>query len=261
MKKSFKIKSKRTNWSLVLNSLVESYKEFLNLEFCNASPSEEYDKFLNIITSTITTHTKKPKKLQFKKHNPVIWWDSECDRVPRLRKAAFKKWDFSKKLEDYITYKKQIAVARKTFKRKKKESFQAFCKTLNFKTNQSYVWNTVKILKNKWTNISSCNLSNSDEKQIEALEKIAPSWVPSDPDWIPKCQINDFLNKPFQFTEFNTALDSRKSKSSPGIDGIDYDILHFLPINCKLILIDIFNEIYKSHDYPVNRKKTIYAFH
>ena len=58
---------------------------------------------------------------EYKHNNPVVWWDSEYDKVVRLRKAAFKKWDFTKILEDYINYKKQAAVTHKTLKTKKKK--------------------------------------------------------------------------------------------------------------------------------------------
>ena len=38
--------------------------------------------------------------------NPVAWWDSDCEKAIRLRKASLKKWKFTKSREDYIELKK-----------------------------------------------------------------------------------------------------------------------------------------------------------
>lgn len=88
------------------------------------------------------------------------------------------------------------------------------------------------------------------KKINEALDKVAPPWVPTNPDSLPSCNKNEFLSRPFQCTEFNAALDSKKKKSSPGMDGIDREILKTLPIEYKLILLDIFNEMYATNNYP-----------
>lgn len=122
IKKSFKIKSTRTNWTGVLEGLTEKFTQFYDTEFSNASPSQKYEIFLNTVTSIIKQNTpKKNNRTHYKHNNPVIWWDAECDKVLRLRKSAFKKWDFSKKLDDYIEYKRQAAIAKRTFKTKKKK--------------------------------------------------------------------------------------------------------------------------------------------
>lgn len=61
-----------------------------------------------------------------KNKNPVIWWDEECSKVIRLRKAALKKWKYCKTISNYIEYKKAVAITRKTLKYKKNKS-QKFC--------------------------------------------------------------------------------------------------------------------------------------
>ena len=179
----------------------------------------------------------------------------------RLRKAAFKKWQFSKKVEDYVNFKKNAAIAKRTFKTKKRESFRLFAKKINIQTSRSYVWNTVKVLKNKWTKINENFSKEGKEKLItEALEKVAPPWVPNNPDYMPNVNSNEFLSEPFQFTEFNVALEEKNKNSSPGMDGIDYQILQLLPIKYKLILLDIYNEMYTSGNYPTEWKEQYIHF-
>lgn len=62
---------------------------------------------------------KKNSKKMYKRSNPVPWWDEECYKVKRLRRAAFKKWQYTEELQDLIEYNKYCALAKKTLKGKK----------------------------------------------------------------------------------------------------------------------------------------------
>ena len=121
------------------------------------------------------------------------------------------------------------------------------------RSNSSYVWRKCKIFKNKWVKVDTSSVKENlqSEKKIELeLAKIAPPWVCSDPSWIPECQNNEFFDHFFDFVEFNSALDSTNVNSAPGPDGISYKILKSLPVKYKLILLDIFNEMFQDNDYP-----------
>ncbi|KAK2578871.1 hypothetical protein KPH14_009739 [Odynerus spinipes] len=41
--------------------------------------------------------------------NPVMWWDSDCNKTVRLRKAAFKKLRHTGLISDWVQYNKQYA--------------------------------------------------------------------------------------------------------------------------------------------------------
>ena len=58
------------------------------------------------------------------------------------------------------------------------------------------------------------------------------------------------LESGFTFAEFNKVLNSRKMDSSPGLDGVDYEVIKRMPIKFKLLLIDIFNEMFQKSKYP-----------
>ena len=210
--------------------------------------------FTNIITNSIKNYTPIRKNVNNKIHkNPVSWWDSECDKVFRIRTAKFKKWKFTKTTLDHIEYKKAAATATRLFKKKKRDDYKKFSQTINFNTNKNYVWNKSRILKNKWVNGKPSH--NSENHQTQdiirvALDKISPPWCVTDPKWMPTCNDNEFLESPFSFLEFNVALESKNAVSACGTDGIDYEILQRLPLKYKLLLLDIFNEMYKKGEYP-----------
>ena len=54
---------------------------------------------------------------------------------------------------------------------------------------------------------------------------------------------------PFDFLKFNVALENKNEQSSPGLDGIDFEIIHRLPIKYKVLLVDIFNSMYLNNEY------------
>ena len=149
-KKTFKLRSIRTNWLLVNEYLEEELPVFMSVEYGKLSASKKYDKFIETITNAIKTHTPNKKNVNNKIHNnPVPWWNQECDKAKRLRTCAFLKWKHTQLLNDYIEYKKRCAIANKTFKSKRREHYKAFAQSLDITTNAKYVWNTCKILKNK----------------------------------------------------------------------------------------------------------------
>ena len=84
--------------------------------------------------------------------------------------------------------------------------------------------------------------------------------MPNNPNKLPSCGNNEFLDTPFDLTEFNLALNSKSCKSAPGPDGIDYFILQNLPLNYKLILIDIYNEMYSTGSFPSSWKNSYVHF-
>lgn len=111
------------------------------------------------------------------------------------------------------------------------------------------MWNNAKILKNSWVNNICSNVKENlltEDRIREAMDKISPAFCVTDPSHLPTCSDTNFFKIPFNFTELNIALDSKNAKSSPGIDGIDNNILKNLPIRLKLILLDIFNDLYET---------------
>lgn len=263
-KPSFKISSIRTDWSKVFQAWETPYPEFFETEYCNLTPSEKYNAFIDKITLSVKENTPHKRHVHPSKHrNPTRWWDSDCDRAKRLRKAALKKWSFSQSPDDLISFKKVDAETKKLFKKKKKENFREFACSIDGRADLTFFWNNTKILKNSWVNNRNINVKENlqlENKIGTVLDKISPSFCLNDPNYLPTCQDNNTLSPPFNYTEFNIALDSKKNKSSPGLDGIDYNSLRNLPYKLKLILLDILNAIYLTGDFPNDWKEQFIHF-
>lgn len=90
MKRSFNLKSKKTDWSGFRDHLDSNYHRFLGNYFIQASICSKYVLFITIIIDALIAST--PAKSVFKTfshRNPVPWWDLEGERSRRLRSAAF----------------------------------------------------------------------------------------------------------------------------------------------------------------------------
>ncbi|CAB0041365.1 unnamed protein product [Trichogramma brassicae] len=130
---------------------------------------------------------------------------------------------------------------------KKRESFASFAESLNFRTGSAYVWKKCKIFKNKWIDIDRSHMyvgGSRERLRQAAINKLCPPWVENDPGYMPSCTENEFLDEHFSFSELNIALEDKNEKSAPRLDGMGFDIVKKLPIKLKMILLDIFNEMY-----------------
>ncbi|KAL7296450.1 hypothetical protein TKK_0010456 [Trichogramma kaykai] len=138
-------------------------------------------------------------------------------------------------------------------RRQKRKSFIEFAESLNFRTSPTYVWKKCKIFKNKWINVDkSKQYSNTNRLLLRqrAKEKLCPPWVETDPASLPTCEPNEFLDDRFSFTEFNIALEEKKDRSATGLDGTGFDVIKQLPIKYRLVLLEIFNEMYEKMIFP-----------
>lgn len=120
-KKSFRVRSTKTNWDVVSQMLEDRHTEFFDLSYVSAPASQKYEIFVEIVKSSIKKNTPKKRIVADEIYrNPVEWWDEECAKLKRLRRAAYKKWRFTKTLDDKVLYRKSCAVLKRAIKRKKK---------------------------------------------------------------------------------------------------------------------------------------------
>lgn len=255
VKKSFRLTSVKTDWNKYVSLLESKLHEFFSCDYDSLSPSGKYSLFIQVLRDCVKGAT--PGKRKVSKHfyrNPVPWWDEDCGRAVRLRQAAFKKWEFSVDLEDLLIYKDRRREARSLLKVRKRDFFRKFAETLDFRTDLKYTWKKCRILNNKWvrTRHSSSPENCVSRKSEAALNELCPEipFASSDPLFIPPSPPNPLFDSPFTYEEFKIALSSRKTQTAPGMDGCTVDMLNSLPFKFKLLLIDIFNEIHASGDFP-----------
>ena len=84
-KKTFKLKSTRTNWLKFQNELEINYSNFLYTDYDQLDSSGKYNFFIGIVKRAVKCSTPKKNDANYndKHKNPSPWWDSECDKLKK----------------------------------------------------------------------------------------------------------------------------------------------------------------------------------
>uniref|UniRef100_A0ABD2W2I1 Endonuclease/exonuclease/phosphatase domain-containing protein n=1 Tax=Trichogramma kaykai TaxID=54128 RepID=A0ABD2W2I1_9HYME len=147
-KLEYRYNMKKIDWSTCMEELNSSKSTFTSLKFLYANVLSRYDQFIEVIRSAIE------KSLPIRKNNEssssndktqayqrnCVWWNEDCSRAIRRRKAKLKSLKFIYDLQLFIEYKKLCAEAKWALQNAKRNSFQNYCSTVNRFTNISDTW-------------------------------------------------------------------------------------------------------------------------
>lgn len=274
-KKSNRVSTKKTNWKEYTSTVSrilekEGYLKILkDKELCT---SLRYEKFVEVMLKAVdylsgrSTSTrgkneerKRKEKEIRKKGQPCRWWDRECEEAINERKQALREFNKNKTMHNFIEYKRTRAVARKVINKKKRENFDEFCASINRFTSVSYVWKVMRTFKNTRKNITWNKwINNNREEEIKKeIDKLAPPGVPIKQIEIKRVQEQNrgILDKEFGIEELSRAEDMIRRNSAPGMDGVEYRMLKELPEEMKVILLGLYNEIWKNKQIPEDWRK------
>ncbi|XP_077274290.1 uncharacterized protein LOC143903991 isoform X1 [Temnothorax americanus] len=160
------------------------------------------------------------------------WWNLDCDVAIRDRRRAFSEFKRLRNIHAWTEYKRQCAVTRKVLNKAKKDNFDDFCKGINRFTSLSYVWSTMRILKNTRKNIE-WNKWQTKDREVEirnTIDGLAPPFVGFCPTGEPgHLSIEGEFDAPFIRPELDRAFRMIRKDSAPGMDGVEYQMLRLLP--------------------------------
>ncbi|KAL4100873.1 hypothetical protein QTP88_020902 [Uroleucon formosanum] len=256
----------------------EIEKNLSNSSFPNKNTIDEnmeqfsrliYDTALN----TFEQHSYSGKR------PPVPWWNKNIKHAIRNKKTSFNKYKRTKQIQDFIAFKKNKAQVRFLIKNEKNKSWINFTSSLNSKESATRIWNKVKIIKgipsvqiktiltdnatltephtiaqsigqHFYSNSSNSSLNSDFLKHKQEIET-------NNTHCIYKNQsLGDILNEPITLCELNTGLLGKKSNSC-GSDKIPFIFLQNLPPSGILLLLKLFNQIWRSGTLPIKWKNAI----
>ena len=199
---------------------------------------------------------------------PIPWWNGQCRVAVKNKKCAFRRYIHNPTLENYISYKKSNAEAKRIVRQSKKTSWLHFLAGINPKTSIKELWSRVGSLKKKnKTHISMLNFENKlIHKPLEIANTLAQSMsdIASSKNRSENFikfknendQIFDFdlpnhaiYNTPITLREILAVL-SRCSNSATGEDQIHYFMIKNLSsLNLEYIK-SFYNIIFSQHLFP-----------
>ena len=246
-----------------------AWQEFQGIDLDNPSLAikEVYRRFEEMAERHI------PKN-RCRRFYPKIWWTNECKEVWRAREKSYRKYKATGNISDKIEWKKNRAIATKTFREAKQESWRDYVSTLNVGTMSGEVWKTINKIRGRNTREKLILRSGSVyyTEREEIAEKLAETFakVSSEENYNPtflrykiaaeqtslnfKSTNTEPYNNPFTMQELKDAINTNKD-TAPGPDGIHNRMLKNIPENSLIQLLNIFNRLYDTGFIPKEWKQ------
>ena len=223
--------------------------------------------FSNILLE-IAENTIPKSSVSSKPRKP--WFDEECKQAIKDRKRAertFRRSFSHSKLSSFRIYR---AKARRTIKSKKRSSWKQFVSSINNRTPMNKIWNMINRIKGRTHSSSVKHLSvntdiitdksdiaNTLANQIahnSSSGNCSPNFLKhkhlSEKRKINFTSCNDeYYNRTFSEEELKTSL-NRAHDTAEGPDKIHYQLLKHLPTETLSLLLEIYNYIWQSGDFP-----------
>lgn len=149
--------------------------------------SQQAVGFLNEMILQAAEESIPQSKGEGGKKNPP-WWNDECWRAIRNRKAAWTRYRRSISLTNLLRFKRSRAEAQRTIRRSKKASWQEFIEGINSNVSVTDAWNKINRLLNKHGNKIVSSLKIGGNRSSVLVENI-----PADAD------INQIIQECFNF--------------------------------------------------------------
>jgi len=208
-----------------------------------------------------TGHPKKPSK---------PWFDKECKEQLATRNNALNQLKTCVSRANLSLFKVARAQTRRFIRQHKRETWQRFVGKINSNTPSKQIWTMIhkingrrppaptvhlKVNNNLITDkksiadtiantISHNSSSDHYSRQFQHYKNRAER---QKPDF--RSDNGENYNAEFSFTELQDAL-QRAHDTAVGPDDIHYMLLRKLPTNAKLVLLNIFNKVWETGDFP-----------
>jgi ribonuclease HI len=264
---------KRANWTEYQNYIDQNCYPILEY----TDPETQVQQFTKIMIDAAELNIGYTQ--QRHRHNPVPWWNDECETTTRASKKALYRYKKHKSQQNLIALKQARAKARITIKKRKQQAWEDYISTLTTNTPTSEIWKTIHKIqgKKRFYKITALNQSNgtltTDDIQMANILGEQYQKASSDNHYS-----KDFLkhkqnseNPPLQYdsndngnpinheftpTEMQTAM-NRPRASSAGPDNIPDLLIKNLTPKAQGVVLKIFNNIWQQQKFPDIWRKAI----
>jgi ribonuclease HI/endonuclease/exonuclease/phosphatase family metal-dependent hydrolase len=259
--------TKRPKWKLD-SANWDKFKETVEDKLFELDHPPDAIEISKIIIEAATLNIKKSSSRIGKKCVP--WWTPEIGKLIKDRRRAERRHRRQPTQENLIAYKRCRAKARYVMKRARILSWQKYVSSINEKTSSQEMWSKIRKVsgKAKRQQITSLktavgNITNKTDiaeelaahfgkmtssenhpnvfKENRARIEIEPI-IPIEND-------DEDFNLLFTEDELENALSSCKG-SSPGPDGVHYQMIKELPRTAKLALLHAYNKMWTEKTFP-----------
>ena len=211
-----------------------------------------------------------PKTSTYPKKNKP-WFNDDCKEAIKQRKQALSKFCKNPSKEKLNDIKVFRAKARRTIRASKRKSWRSYISKISNRTPVKKVWDMVRKISGKFKPPNYTHLNIDDEEKVSTKKDIADTLGStfmrnsSSRNYSNKFQAikkeqekrklnfkspnNENYNNPFNLSELVEAIE-KSHDTATGPDDIHYQMLKHLPKRSLQTLLNIFNNIWETGEYP-----------
>lgn len=252
----------------------ESYSTKIHEDIQSLQHTEDIDIMYSNFTKIIIDAAQLYVGSSSIKNNSkcIPWWTPACFTATKNSKKALNKYRKHKTEENYIHFKHMKAIARKTLKEAKRESWRAYVSSITQNTPATELWQKIKAMTGRRTESHIGAITNSSNeittKNIEIADIIAKtisdrsSSQNYDEDFINNKNNSEEINSFFENYDKDNPINisitreellhsiSTTRQSAPGPDNIPFAFIQNLPPSAIDQLVDLYNHIWTKQSYP-----------
>lgn len=235
----------------------EKYANRIHSDLMSSTTTEfpSVDDMYNVLRTAIETGARASGKSKHEsthkgEHIPNPWWDEDCRLATHKRKTAYRRYRRNSTQDNKEALKTIESATTNLLKSKKRKHWRKLAFELNHEISSKEMW--AKINRMRGAKGRSPTVPNN-ELVHHIQELAAPPWVPEEP-FHPQIDNDNFQNKnmllrSIEKWELISALTTAKA-TTPGPDGISYQMLQKLPPLAIAHLITIFNTVLEEGMIP-----------
>ena len=227
-------KFKKANWQLYQREIENNIENLNNLsDVSNHNISTILENFQNLILEAASKSIPTTKNKIANKN--LCWWNDECENAVKDAKRAYNNYKRKNTYENQINFKMKRAIARKTIKTNKRNSWIEFISSMKYNTPSDVIWSKIKSI-------------NKTKKQlkIHSMQKTENEYT-TDP-----LEIANLLGKNFSDnssdTNYNHTFINIKNKAES--EKIKYDDIesstHSNHLNLDITMKELKDSIHNS---------------
>lgn len=225
-------------------------------------------EFTKTVLEAITESSPSPNYSSGK--TPVPWWSQELNTLLKTKNKAFRTFARSPTSTNLADYRLAKNTFRNCVKSSKKQTWHSFIQGINANTNPREYWKAISKMNGDHTaprlitilddigeqisdNVVICNsLAKTFVGTINPAHTIAKNNLERayNNKATPMTYTMAQINSPITSHELYNNLKYTKIHTAPGVDQISYLIIKNLPGNFSSYLLNIYNTIYMSGQYP-----------
>ncbi|GFY31997.1 probable RNA-directed DNA polymerase from transposon X-element [Trichonephila clavipes] len=261
----------RTFHSLDLAICSPTLLPMLNFEVANDLHNSDHFPLLVSHVNAIPKTSNSPRKLC------KPWWNASCQQAKKEQRRAWGIFRRYPTTDNLIAFKRAKALARRIRRQCQRESWIQYVSSITSSTTSQQLWRKVKaanglyrdfnipILETSTALYSSpldvANLIGKTFASVSSSDSYSPAFQATK-NRLERTPINFRCRQPlpyncdFDMLELKRALSSAHN-TSPGPDGISYELLRHLNEDSLVSLLYLFNRIWREQVYPTQWQEAI----